>query len=144
MSAHRISQNAAASVYTLLEVAVYRRPQRNRQLFESSYFRLCSTEIRNVEDFNPEEEELAVPQSHRSRAHMNVAPAQEAAAAKNMVLTSPFGVKSGLSDSWMTPHEQHVFCGARGHRRDHPLGGIILLVVVYLYPGCEVKVKLAK
>lgn len=61
------------------------------------------------EDFNTEEEELAVPQSHRSRARMNVPPAQEAAAAKNMVLTSPFGVKSSLSDSWTTPHKQHVF-----------------------------------
>lgn len=39
-----------------------------------------------LEDFSPEEEEeeLAVPQSHRPRAHMNVAPAQEAAAAKNV------------------------------------------------------------
>lgn len=56
------------------------------------------------------EEELAVPQSHRSRAHMNVAPArEEAAAAENTVLTSPFGVKSSLSDSWMSPHKQHAF-----------------------------------
>lgn len=46
-------RNVAASVYKLLEFAVYRRPQRNRQLFESSYFQLCGTEIRNARGFQP-------------------------------------------------------------------------------------------
>lgn len=104
---------------------MYRRPQRNRQLFESSYFQLCSTEIRNARGFQPRGGGARCAAISQVFAHMNVAPAQEAAAAKNMVLTSWFGVKSSLSDSWMTPHKQHVFCGVRGHRRDYPLGGII-------------------